>query len=244
MTKKGIDYIVFPLDVSSLKQAESCVSLLEGSVGMFKIGLELFIRQGPGVVDMVKKKSRAGIFLDLKLHDISATVHKAMAAAVKMDVDLVTVHCASSERMLKAAVSAGQGRTGVLGVTLLTDNDNQVVEACGFKKAYVDNTDLLVMKRAEMAFNAGCEGVVCSGREAGMIKKQFGKDFLVVTPGIRPAWSVVAGDDQERITTPGQAVKNGADLIVVGRPVRTAADPAAAARCIAGEIEEAFWNEK
>lgn len=235
--KNGRDYIVFPLDFSLVKEAEEYVRLLDGRVGMFKIGLELFIHHGPGIVQMIRKMSSAGIFLDLKLHDISATVQKAMEMVAKIGVDLVTVHCSSSKKMLEMAVKGACGKTGVLGVTLLTDNDAEVVKDSGFMEKYVSNTDLLVMKRADMAFHAGCSGVVCSGREAGIIKKRFGKDFLIVTPGIRPAWAVIENDDQQRITTPAMAVKNGADLIVVGRPVRTAADPGAAADRIALEID-------
>ncbi|MFO7748593.1 MAG: orotidine-5'-phosphate decarboxylase [Desulfobacteraceae bacterium] len=235
--KNGKDYIVFPLDFPDIEEAKAYVRLLDGRVGMFKVGLELFIHQGPAVVKMIQRLSRAGIFLDLKLHDISATVEKAMERVADMGVDLVTVHCASSEKMLEMAVRGGQGKTGVLGVTLLTDNDAHVVQRSGFQAIYAENPALLVMKRAEMAYNAGCRGVVCSGNEAGMVKKRFGEDFLVVTPGIRPAWSAVVNDDQQRVTTPAMAVKNGSDLIVVGRPLKTAADPSAAAESISLEIE-------
>ena len=238
--KKGKDYLVFPLDCSSVKEAEHYVRILAHRVGMFKIGLELFIHQGPEIVQMIRDLSPVDIFLDLKLHDISATVKKAMERAVATKADFVTVHCSSSRKMLEMAVEGGQGKTGVLGVTLLTDNDSSVVRDAGFKEKYVANTDLLVLKRAEMAFDTGCRGVVCSGREACLIKKRFGKDFLVVTPGIRPAFTKLTNDDQKRIVTPAMAVGAGADFIVVGRPVRTAADPAAAADAIAREIEKAL----
>ncbi len=238
--KRGKDYIVFPLDVSSLKEARQYVELLSNRVGMFKIGLELFIDQGPGVVGMIRKMSRAGIFLDLKLHDISVTVERAMERVAALGVDLVTVHCSSSKKMLEAAVMGGKGKTGVLGVTLLTDNDADVVRNSGFKEKYGADTKLLVLKRAAMAFEAGCSGVVCSGREARVVKERFGDDFLTVTPGIRPAWSLVAGDDQKRVTTPEIAVKQGSDLIVVGRPIKSAADPASAAESIGSEIDTAL----
>ncbi len=238
--KKGKDYIVFPLDFSSVKKAEHYVRILSGRVGMFKIGLELFIRQGPVVVEMIRDLSPVDIFLDLKLHDIPVTVKRAMERVVATNADFVTVHCSSSKKMLEMAVEGGQDKTGVLGVTLLTDNDSSVVRDAGFKEKYVANPDLLVLKRAEMAFDAGCRGIVCSGREAGMIKKRFGKDFLVVTPGIRPAFTKIENDDQQRIVTPAIAVRSGADFIVVGRPVRTAADPASAADAIAEEIENAL----
>ncbi|MFH2092363.1 MAG: orotidine 5'-phosphate decarboxylase / HUMPS family protein, partial [Pseudomonadota bacterium] len=164
MQKTGKDYIVFPLDFSSLKEARDYVKLLDGHVGMFKIGLELFIDQGPSIVQMVKKMSRAKIFLDLKLHDICATVQRAMGRVAGLGVDLVTVHCASLA-MLEQAVAGGQEKTKVLGVTLLTDNDAAMVEASGFKDQYVKDPLQLVMLRAKMAYDAGCTGIVCSGKE-------------------------------------------------------------------------------
>jgi len=240
MQKQGKDYIVFPLDFSSVRQAKEYVKLLDGKVGMFKIGLELFIDQGPSVVQMVKNQSRAKIFLDLKLHDISATVLRAMERVANLGVDLVTVHCSSSNRMLEKAVQGGQGKTGVLGVTLLTDNDADTVKASGFRDKFVENPNLLVMHRAEMAYDAGCKGVVCSGKEVAQVKKTFGKSFLAVTPGIRPEWTLLENDDQKRVTTPGMAVSLGSDLIVIGRPIRDADDPAKAAQKVIDEIEAAL----
>lgn len=240
MQKQGRDYIVFPLDFSSLKEAKAYVKLLDSHVGMFKVGLELFIHQGPSVVEMIRKESRAKIFLDLKLHDISATVRRAMERVASLKVDLVTVHCASSSAMLEQAVAGGKGQTGVLGVTLLTDNDAAAVSAGGFRDEFVKEPLRLVMLRAKMAHDAGCTGVVCSGREVRQIKATFGKDFLAVTPGIRPSWSLLENDDQKRITTPGQAVTLGSDLIVIGRPIRDARDPASAAQAVIKEIEAAL----
>ncbi len=235
--KRGKDYIIFPLDFSSIKETQGYVKALSEKVGMFKIGLELFIYHGPVIVQMVRELTDADIFLDLKLHDISATIKKAMDGVVATGADFVTVHCSSSEKMLKIAVEAGRNKTGVLGVTLLTDNDESVVRNAGFKEKYALDPTLLVLKRAEMAFNAGCRGIICSGREAGKIKQRFGSELLVITPGIRPAFADIKNDDQQRIATPGYAVKSGADYIVVGRPIRTAPDPASAADVIADEIE-------
>jgi len=236
MQKKGKDYIVFPLDFPSMEAAASQVRLLDGHVGMFKIGLELFISQGPSVVEQVRELTDAMIFLDLKLHDISATVGRAMARVAHLGVDLITVHCAS-EQMLESAVQGGRGRARVLGVTLLTDNDAASVEAGGFKDAYVTSPMDLVLLRAGMARAAGCAGVVCSGRETAAIKEAFGKDFLAVTPGIRPEWSLLANDDQKRVTTPAQAVQSGSDYIVIGRPIRDAEDSVKAAQMVAEEID-------
>jgi len=238
--KNGTAYIVFPLDVPSLSEARSYVKKLDGSVGMFKVGLELFIKEGPSVVQMIRETSRAGIFLDLKLHDISETVGRAMEQVALMGVDLVTVHCASTRKMLERAVAGSQGKTGVLGVTLLTDNDSQDVESAGYEQKYVEDLNRLVLKRAGMAHGAGCRGVVCSGHEVAAVKALLGKDFLAVTPGIRPGWSLLDNDDQARVTTPAKAVLAGADLIVVGRPIRAAADPREAALRIGAEIDEAL----
>ncbi|MCD4742327.1 MAG: orotidine-5'-phosphate decarboxylase [Desulfobacteraceae bacterium] len=237
--KKGKDYIVFPLDFDSKKEAFKYVKLLDGKVGVFKIGLELFIKEGPDVIRSIKKMTNARIFLDLKLHDISVTVQKAMLSAVSLGVDMITVHC-SSLKMLEMAALGGAGQTQVLGVTLLTDNDTDDLKMAGFKDGYCDDVNSLVLKRAQMAHQAGCAGIICSGKEVEKIKSEFGKNFLCVTPGIRPGWSSPDNDDQKRITTPGMAVKSGSDLIVVGRPIREANDPVKAAQKIVDEIEKAL----
>ncbi|MCP4672632.1 MAG: orotidine-5'-phosphate decarboxylase, partial [Desulfobacula sp.] len=213
------------------------VKLLDGKVGVFKIGLELFIDQGPSVVKAVKNLSSARIFLDLKLHDISTTVQRAMERVVDLGVDFITVHGSSSKAMLEKAVKGGQGKTQILGVTLLTDNNTDTLKMSGFKDKFVKEPHLLVMERAKMVFDSGCQGVICSGKEVEEIKKKFGQAFLAVTPGIRPAWSVLENDDQKRITTPGQAIGLGSDLIVIGRPIRDAFEPAMAAQKVIDEIE-------
>jgi orotidine-5'-phosphate decarboxylase len=138
--------------------------------------------------------------------------------------------------MLGAAVE-NAGKTKVLAVTLLTDNDADTVRAQGFKDEYVNAPEKLVLLRTRMALDAGCAGVVCSGQETAMLKAQFGKRCLTVTPGIRPQWHLTPGDDQKRIVTPAKAVQAGSDYIVIGRPIRDADDPARAAEKVAGEIE-------
>ena len=163
-----------------------------------------------------------------------------MEQVAGMGVDLVTVHCTSSKKMLERAVAGSHGKTKVLGVTLLTDNDADIIEASGYERQYVEDPGKLVLKRAQMAHEAGCAGVVCSGHEVAVVKKALGSSFLVVTPGIRPEWTVLKNDDQARITTPAMAVRAGADLIVVGRPIRTAADPRKAALRIGEEIDLAL----
>lgn len=243
MTRSAKDYIIFPLDVGSEQEALGFVRRLAGEVGMFKVGLELFIRSGPEIIDMVRDAGGAGVFLDLKLHDIPATVSRAMSQIAEYGVALATVHCGESADMLRAAVAGAGGRVGVLGVTVLTSVSIEDIRACGFSKEMAGDLTKLVLHRASMARDAGCAGVVCSGREAKMIKETFGPDFLAVTPGIRPLERRGEKDDQHRVVTPGMAVANGSDYLVIGRPIRDARDPLSAVRKIAGEIEAALEKE-
>ncbi|MFZ7127329.1 MAG: orotidine-5'-phosphate decarboxylase [Desulfobacterales bacterium] len=228
--------IVFPLDVPSSDEALRLAGHLAGSVGLFKVGLELFIRSGPEIVRRIREQTGTGIFLDLKLHDIPETVRRAVAAAADLGVELITVHCGESGRMLEAAVAGGGGRTKILGVTVLTSISESDLRVAGVSASL----DELVLRRAEAARKAGLAGVVCSGREAGRIKARCGPGFIAVTPGIRPAWEGVGTDDQQRVMTPFEAVRNGADFLVIGRPIRDAADPKAAANRISVEIQEAI----
>jgi orotidine-5'-phosphate decarboxylase len=234
--KTAKEYIVFPLDVPTLEDAKRYVALLCGHVGMFKIGLELFIRTGPEIVRLIKAAGPTKIFLDLKLHDIPETVRRAMQSIADLGVDYATVHCGESTTMLEAAVAGAAGRVGVLAVTVLTSVTSEDIQAAGYKEEFASGLSKLVLQRSAMAKSAGCAGVVCSGLEAQMIKKHFGQDFLVVTPGIRPPWATAAPDDQQRVATPAEAVKTGADYLVIGRPIRDAKDPRAAVIGIAEEI--------
>ena len=235
--KHAKDYIVFPLDVPSVKTAQHYVELLSESVGMFKVGLELFIRSGLGIIDFIKASGTAEVFLDLKLHDIPATVFRAMESIADLGVAFATVHCGETPRMLEAAVEGAKGRVGILGVTVLTSVASEDIKASGFRDIFYDDMGRLVVKRAAMAKAAGCTGIVCSGLEVKIIKERFGRDFIAVTPGIRPEWDVTGKHDQRRITTPGRAVSDGSDYLVIGRPIRDATDPKAAAVRIAHEIE-------
>lgn len=238
--KSPKDHIIFALDVPSYEEAKKFILLLSGRVGMFKVGLELFIRTGPDIIHFIKKEGAAGIFLDLKLHDIPATVSRAMASIANLEVDLTTVHCGESMDMLKAAVEGSKGKTGVLGVTLLTSVSEANIRETGYKEEFVSDPSRLVMKKAAMANDAGCRGVVCSGLEVETIKETFGKDFEGVVPGIRPSGGDVGQDDQKRIATPGRAIENGADFLVIGRPIRNAKDPVAVVLAIEEEIKAAL----
>jgi len=234
--KQAKDRIIFPLDVPSLEEAAPLVEKLAGHVGMFKIGLELFIRTGPEIIKLIQAQKAARIFLDLKLHDIPVTVKRAMASISRLGVTFATVHCGESAKMLEAAVQGSDGKVGVLGVTVLTSVGADDLMETGFKKEYTSDLSRLVLHRAAMARAAGCTGIVCSGWEAAQIKGKFGPDFIAVTPGIRPAWEGMGADDQRRVMTPERAIQNGADYLVIGRPIRDAGDPAAAADRIAQEI--------
>lgn len=234
--RQAKDYIIFPLDVSSSDEAKNYIELLADDVGMFKVGLELFIRSGPDIVRFINSAGHAGVFLDLKLHDIPETVFRAMNAIADLEVQFATVHCGETPKMLEAAVKGSRGKVRILGVTVLTSVNAADVKSAGYHPDFYQNLPELVLQRADMARKAGCAGVVCSGLETDMIKKHFGNEFTTVTPGIRPQWAVGEMDDQQRITTPTQAVRNGSDYLVIGRPIRDASDSRAAAGRIAGEI--------
>lgn len=234
--KQAKDFIIFPLDLPSVEEAKRYVGLLANHVGLFKVGLELFVRSGPEIVRFINSTGAAKVFLDLKLHDIPATVSGAMSSIADLGVTFATVHCGETSRMLEAAVAGGQGRVRVLGVTVLTSVSASDVKAAGYRTEFFSDLTRLVLKKAETAREAGCDGVVCSGLEARMIKDHLGGEFITVTPGIRPLWSSGAKDDQRRVTTPAQAVQNGSDYLVIGRPIRDADRPEEAAARIAEEI--------
>ena len=239
------DHIIFPLDVPSIDEAKNYVELLAGYVGLFKVGLELFIRSGPEIVRFINATGAAGVFLDLKLHDIPATVSRAMNGIADLGVRFATVHCGENQKMLEAAVAGSHGKVDILGVTVLTSVSAEDIEAAGYGPEYRHDLSELVVKKAAMAQKAGCAGVVCSGLEAPIIKSRFGKEFATVTPGIRPQWSSDKQDDQARVSTPAQAIRNGSDYLVIGRPIRDADDPVRAALKVAEEIEAAILsNEK
>ena len=235
--RRGKDYIIFPLDVASIDAAKNYVELLAESVGLFKVGLELFVHSGPEIIEFIHTHSAARVFLDLKLHDIPATVGRAMARISDLGVAFATVHVGETQRMLAAAVEGSRGKVGILGVTVLTSVCAQDLKTAGYRADFYDDMLHTVMQRAQIAHKSGCAGVICSGLEAQQIKQKLGKGFLAVTPGIRPAWTVTEKEDQQRITTPAQAVTAGADYLVIGRPIRDAENPKQAAARIAAEIE-------
>ena len=228
------DRLIFALDVPGKKEAEHYATILEGVVGCFKIGLELFINEGPDVVKLIQDQSAANIFLDLKLHDIPATVRGALRSAKKLGVRYITIHSTEGEEILETAQEVKGSGLEVLAVTVLTSTSASSLASLGIREDI--NTAALVLDRATRAQNSGCAGVVCSGEEVKLVRSKCGGDFKIVVPGIRPEWACVSGDDQNRIATPSQAIEDGANMIVVGRPIRDAKDPREAAQKIIEEI--------
>ena len=238
--RKPQDYLIFPLDVSTYDEAIRYVDLLKDHVGIFKVGLELFVGVGPKILHAIRDRSEAGIFLDLKFHDIPATVKGAFLAASTHGITFTTVHCDEGGGLLRTMVENNPSGTKILAVTVLTSLDSKTLKELGYQEKFSSNITKLVLRKATIAKEAGCAGVVCSGLEVEAVKAQLGNDFIAVTPGIRPAWSVVGKDDQKRIITPYQAVKRGADYIVVGRPIRASESPIEAAQKVLHEIETAI----
>jgi orotidine-5'-phosphate decarboxylase len=237
---KAKDRIIFPLDVPGYDSAMSLVKRLTGRVGLFKVGLELFIAEGPRIVEAINNAGDTGVFLDLKLHDIPVTITRALEAAARLKPVFITVHCDQGEGFLKPVSEKTHSGTKILGITLLTSLGNRHLKKLGLLPEYVNEISRLVVSRGLIAKEAGCHGVVCSGLEAARLREALGPDTTIVTPGIRPQWSLVEGDDQARIVTPRQAVEYGADYIVVGRPIRDADNPAEAADRVAEEIDSAL----
>jgi orotidine-5'-phosphate decarboxylase len=220
--------LIVPLDVPSRRDADSLVERLGGVPSWCKIGLELFCAEGPAIVaDYVARGRR--VMLDLKLHDIPETVARATARVAALGADLLTVHASGGRVMLEGAVKAA-GRTRVLAVTVLTSLDDADLEEIGAQGPVRE----LVVRRARLAIAAGCAGVVASPHEIAAIRAIAPAGFLIVTPGVRPTGA--AAGDQKRVMTPREARQAGADLVVVGRPLRDAADPAAAARAVVAEL--------
>ncbi len=229
--------LCFALDVSNAEEAEKQVQQLAPHVGIFKVGLQLFIREGPSLIHSLHERGAARIFLDLKLLDIPRTVRQARVSAGKMQVDFLSVHCEGLTKP-SGVVDPEEEKTlpRFLAVTLLTSLGEADLRRLGYRR----NLSLLdvVYLRTDIAKEAGCAGVVCSGREVEAVRNRAGKDFLVVTPGIRPSWAAVSGDDQRRTLSAREAIRVGADILVVGRPIRKAADPVDAARRLLEDIEK------
>jgi orotidine-5'-phosphate decarboxylase len=237
------DRLIFPLDVPDATQARKYVNLLGDYVGLFKIGLELFVSEGPSLVDSIAGLTRTGIFVDLKFHDIPVTVQRTIRSAGWLQhATFITVHC--DPGLLEAVVDEVSDHIKVLAVTVLTSQDTDSLVSLGIQRKLAEEPIQLVLQRAAIVKKAGCAGIVCSGREVRAVKEKFGDDLIVVTPGIRPRWSVVDKDDQKRIVTPYEAIQSGADYIVVGRPIRASENPVEAAARVVDEIERGLQERQ
>jgi orotidine-5'-phosphate decarboxylase len=241
MRKSAKERLIFALDVDDFSAAEDWVIRLQETVGVFKVGKQLFTRCGPDVVKMIR--SHGGeVFLDLKYHDIPNTVAKAAVEACKLGVKIFNVHALGGAEMMRTTVAevdaycaaAGVQRPMMLAVTILTSSTEETLRAVGIERP----VDEMVPRLAKLAQSAGFDGVVASPKEAVLIRKACGDDFAIVTPGVRPAFASL--DDQKRVTTPSEAISAGATALVIGRPISAAADPLDAAAKIVAEIEAAL----
>jgi orotidine-5'-phosphate decarboxylase len=224
--------LIVALDVSTAAAARKIVAAVGDSAHAYKVGMQLYTAEGPSIVRELVGSGRR-VFLDLKYHDIPNTCGAAVREASQLGVSMLTVHAAGGGKMLRAAVEAAQGAKPdllVLAVTVLTSLDDVELGKIGARGAVLEQ----VLRLAALALSNGCKGVVASAQEAGALREQFGLDFAIVTPGVRLAGS--GPHDQARVVTPAEAIAAGASHIVVGRPITEAADPAAEARAILGQV--------
>jgi orotidine-5'-phosphate decarboxylase len=235
---KARDRLIVALDFDTQEKAIACVERLKSEVRFFKVGFELFSSCGPAIVEKIRSLG-ADIFLDLKYHDIPNTVAKAAVSVTKLGVYMFNVHAIGGYDMMKKtaqdvaleAKRLGIEKPKIIAVTVLTSMDETALARVGVGISVKDE----VLKLALLAKEAGLDGVVASPVEAKMVREAAGKDFLIVTPGVRPAGADV--NDQKRIATPKSAIEDGASFIVVGRPITEAKDPVQAARDILKEME-------
>ncbi len=227
--------LIVALDFPAHEQARNLVEILGETVSFYKIGLELFMAGDYfQLIDWLQQRNKK-IFADLKFYDIPATVERAVRALSKTGVQFATVH---GDKAIMQAAACGKGAMQILAVTVLTSLDEKALEEMGFQ----GNLQSLVIQRATQAWEAGLDGVIASGLEAGLIRQTAGVGPLIVSPGIRPEGT--PANDQKRITTVQQAFDMGVDYIVVGRPIRDAKDPKAAAKAIQLQIQRQFAIDK
>lgn len=232
-----MDKLIVALDVDNEKRAVELVDVLKNNVKFFKVGFELFSSCGPRIVEIIKEKD-CEVFLDLKFHDIPNTVAKAASSITRLGVFMFNVHALGGYDMMKETVDVVADeaerlnieRPRIIAVTVLTSMGEKELKKIGVS----GNMEHAVLKLANLAKKAGLDGVVASPSEAKLIRKELGKDFLIVTPGVRPA--CVSTHDQKRVATPKEAIKAGADFIVVGRPIIEANSPEEAALDIIKEM--------
>jgi orotidine-5'-phosphate decarboxylase len=224
--------LIVALDVSSAAEAQKIVTAVGDSARIYKVGMQLYTAEGPQIVRDLIASGRQ-VFLDLKYHAIPNTVAAAVKEAARLRVSMLTVHAAGGGKMLRAAVDGARNTnasTKVLAVTVLTSLDQRDLEHAGVRGSVVDQ----VSRMAALALANGCHGVVASAQEAATLRAELGDDFLIVTPGVRPAG--FEHDDQARVVTPAEAIASGASYIVVGRPITEAEDPAEETREILAQM--------
>jgi orotidine-5'-phosphate decarboxylase len=230
------DRLIVALDFAHEEKARALVQLLGDTVGFYKVGKELFTAAGPSIVRHLVTGGKK-VFLDLKFHDIPNTVAGAVRTAASLGVSLLTVHASGGSKMLKAAAEAAAqsaGRPTVLAVTVLTS----LASADLVEVGVTDDVESQVLRLTGLALSAGCGGIVASAQEASRLRHALGTGFTLVTPGIRPAGGVAG--DQARVVTPEDAIRAGANYLVVGRPITASDDPQAAARAITAQIQRAL----
>lgn len=224
--------LIVALDVSSAAAARKIVAAVGDSASAYKVGMQLYTAEGPGFVRELVASGRR-IFLDLKFHDIPNTVGAAVHEAAQLGVSMLTVHASGGGKMLRAAADSAHAINSdllVLGVTVLTSLHESDLETLGLR----GNINEQALRLAALALANGCQGIVASAQECAALREEFGQNFAIVTPGVRPAGS--GHDDQARVVTPAEAIAAGATYIVVGRPITQARDPAAEARAILGQL--------
>lgn len=226
--------LIFALDVPGADEARRLVGTLREAVQLYKVGLELFLAGGAfELIDWLAENDRK-VFLDLKLYDIPETVARAVRRLRERPVTFLTVH---GDAAILEAACREKGNLKILAVTVLTSLDRAGLRELGFQGEVPD----LVLARARRALEVGCDGVICSGQEARLLRDHLGDELLIVTPGIRPSDNRPA-DDQKRVVTVEAALRSGADYLVIGRPIRDAPDPYQAALDVQGTIEGLFLS--
>jgi orotidine-5'-phosphate decarboxylase len=233
------DRLAVALDLADEREAMKLVGRLGQTCQWYKVGMELYYATGNSIVQQLRDRG-FNVFLDLKLHDIPNTVAGAVRSATQAGASLLTLHATGGAAMMTAAAEAAEapGSPRLLAVTVLTSMDANELAGIGITSSPADQ----VLRLAKLAKKSGIEGMVCSAEEVAILRKETGPDTLLVIPGIRPAGGAVQaafGNDQKRIATPAQAIVDGASMLVVGRPITRATDPAAAAQAILEEIEQA-----
>ena len=232
------DRLIVALDYPDLPSAEHLVNSVSSQVGYFKVGFELYLAAGPKAIALAKQND-AKVFLDLKLHDIPNTVGKAVEQLINYGVNMMTVHISGGAAMIHAAREAAERRSAALGITRPLILGVTVLTSLNEEDLLQDGNSLgldeLVVRRALLAQANGADGVICSPREAALVKRFFGGTLYTVTPGIR---MITVQDDQKRVTTPAAAMAGGSDYIVVGRAITAAEDPAAAVQAILQNMKE------